>query len=429
MPVSRDLSHAKRKMILEWLTHPCYNSTLCHLDQITLAGERFNNSVKQYFMQDKVCNTVRSFRQQPHDLNSYYKFTAQFNADSQSSNCLKELPQSGCSIYTIRYCLQKAVELEFYTIPLYLTSLYTIRDGYNVEAYNIIRGVLMQEMLHMLQAANLLISVGGRPVIDSASTAPAYPAVGLPGGVLPQLTVSLKKASLDHIYSVFMAIEYPHKVMDAQLGVSAVHSHTIGQLYSEIGKCLHTHGDVIFYPNRTSLQVKWPYSNEYGKVYTVHDLATAIEALKEITEQREGMQPGDPFGYERNDLAHFFKFQEIVCGRELIFHGISNYTYTGDVIPFDDDGVWPMRDNPSSVSLTPGAKAYYRSKLFHQTYRTLLQKVDDAFAGSPSEISEALTVMESLEVQAKFLMVLPLNESDPHSETCGPVYDYYWSDV
>ena len=79
-----------------------------------------------------------------------------------------------------------------------------------------------------------------------------------------------------------------------------------------------------------------------------------MEAIKEITEQGEGAQPGDPRSFDRNDLAHFFKFKEIICGRKLVFHGISNYSYTGDLIPFDESGVWPMRDNPSITSLIPG---------------------------------------------------------------------------
>ena len=56
----------------------------------------------------------------------------------------------------------------------------------------------------MTQAANILIAVGGSPLIDSPDVSPKYPAVGLPGGVLPSLHVSLKKLSLPQVYNVFM---------------------------------------------------------------------------------------------------------------------------------------------------------------------------------------------------------------------------------
>ena len=436
MPVSRDLSSSKRKMILEWLTKPCYNSSHCRVSQ-TLSNQRNKTHrisgysyVYIHKTFDEACNTVRSFHEEPHDLSSFYKFTAMTQSDTskESVDCIKELKLSGCSVYMIQYCLQKAVELEFYTIPLYLTALYSIKDGYNAEVKNIIRGVVMQEMLHMLQASNILISIGGTPIIDSASTAPAYPATGLPGGVFPHLTVSLQKASLDLIYSVFMAIEYPHQVIDSPLGVEIVHRKTIGQLYAEIKKCLKFHDETIFYANRTSLQVKWPYGNDYGNIYIVYDLATAMEGIKEITEQGEGTQPGDPHSFDREDLAHFFKFQEIACGRELVFHGVRNYTYTGDPIPFNESGIWPMRDNPSISGLIPGTKAYTKSKLFHQTYRTLLRKLDSIFTGEPFDVSETVAIMESLEVQAKVLMSVPFNNSEPHGETCGPIFDFYWND-
>ena len=54
-------------------------------------------------------------------------------------------------------------------------------------------------------------------------------------------------------------------------------------------------------------------------------------------------------------------------------------------MPFDPEGVWPMRDNPSSRGLTPGTKAYYATKVFHSTYHTLLQKLEVWWApGWPS---------------------------------------------
>ena len=432
MPVSRELSSAKRKMIMEWLTKPCYNSSHCFIDteESNSKNETSNITMNAYVREkiNKLCTSGGSFHEQPQDLNQYYEYTANTQSDvnGQSIDCITQLNQSVCSVYMIQYCLQKALELEFYTIPLYLTALYSIKGSHNTAVKNIIRSIVMQEMLHMLQASNILISIGGTPIIDSASTAPAYPATGLPGGVFPHLTVSLRKASIDQIYGVFMAIEYPHKVVDTELTIDTVHSKTIGQLYAEIKKCLKFHGDTIFYANRTSLQVKWPYDNDYGNIYVVYDLATAMEGIKEITEQGEGTQPGDPHSFDREDLAHFFKFQEIVCGKELVFHGVSNYTYTGDPIPFNESGIWPMRDNPSISGLVPTSLAYYKAKIFHDTYRSLLWQLDRVMAGHPEELSAAIPVMTSLEFQAKALMDIPFSLSG--SEFCGPVFDYYWNE-
>jgi len=71
-----------------------------------------------------------------------------------------------------------------YTLLVYFCMMFQL--GCNVEVQNLIRSVVMQEMLHMSQAANLLIALGGRPIINSRCFAPVYPGP-LPGGVMPGL--------------------------------------------------------------------------------------------------------------------------------------------------------------------------------------------------------------------------------------------------
>ena len=434
MPVSRDLSATKRKMILEWLAKPCFNSTHCLLNSsIPGPAIQFNEDHTQPWPHrdgHSSCEGTGDFRRQPRDSGDYYAQTASFDPKfgvaQGEANCFADLKRSQCSVQDIRGCLQKALELEFYTIPLYLTALYSIKDGHNLKVYSLIRSVVMQEMLHMLQVANLLISIGGRPTIDSASAAPSYPARGLPGGVLPNLAVSLQRASLTHIHKVFMAIEYPHEIFNMHDKVDIVHKQTIGQLYHDIRNCMAKHGDQMFYPNSTLFQIDWPYSNDYGCVYIVKNLATAVKAIDEIIEQGEGVQPGDPHSYRRDDLAHFFKFQEIVCGRELEFYGVSNYSFTGPPIPFNDRGVWPMRDNPGSKGLKPGTRTYNHAFVFHQTYRSLLRKLERVFGGRPDGIADAMAIMESLGLQAKILMAMPVGDAE--NRTCGPIFDYEWKD-
>ena len=427
MPVSRDLPPAKQRMILQWIQKPCYNKTHCRLG---LNKKYLDPEVKErQNILDKTCDRVGDFRIPPYDPDQYFSKTAIViavaGAQAHIDNCITQLNAGRCTVGDLQDCLQDAVQLEFATIPPYLTALYSIKDGYNQEAYSLIRSIVMQEMLHMVQAANLLIAVGGRPRVYGAKITPKYPTTGLPGGTLPQLQVSLKRASLEHIHHVFMAIEYPHVVVNKGHGKSELHTLTIGKLYSEVKQCLETLGDGVFYANRTVLQIRWPWdTNDYGTVFVVKDLASALQAIEEIVEQGEGTQPGDPRSYELCDLAHYFRFQEIVCQRKLVFHGVSNYSFTGEPIPFDPEGVWPMRDDPSSRGLTPGTKAYYATKVFHSTYHTLLQKLEEVFGGDPDGTVEAMTIMESLEVQAKRLMQLPLHKDSEY--TCGPVFEFEW---
>ncbi len=70
------------------------------------------------------------------------------------------------TIESLRQHLQWAIEIEHSTLPPYLCALYSIKDGHNREAVEVIHSVFLEEMLHMTLAANLLNAVGGSPRID-----------------------------------------------------------------------------------------------------------------------------------------------------------------------------------------------------------------------------------------------------------------------
>jgi hypothetical protein len=79
------------------------------------------------------------------------------------------------SLESLREHLQWAVELEHSTIPPYLCALYSIEPGRNVEATEVVSSVLVEEMLHLTLAANLLDAVGGRPRLAIPKMMPGYP--------------------------------------------------------------------------------------------------------------------------------------------------------------------------------------------------------------------------------------------------------------
>lgn len=87
------------------------------------------------------------------------RFTAE-PAEFQVSGTIKTLPQ-------LREHLQTAIQLEHTTIPPYLTTLYTLDERRNRFAYQAIQGVVMEEMLHMIQVCNILNALGGSPAINT----------------------------------------------------------------------------------------------------------------------------------------------------------------------------------------------------------------------------------------------------------------------
>src|SRR5690348_17994184 len=78
--------------------------------------------------------------------------------------------------------LQAAIRLEHSTIPLYLYAKYSLDRTKNAVIAQLIHSVVMEEMLHMTLACNLLNALGGQPLIDSPTMTPTYPGP-LPGGV------------------------------------------------------------------------------------------------------------------------------------------------------------------------------------------------------------------------------------------------------
>jgi len=102
--------------------------------------------------------------------------------------------------------LQQAIQLEHATIPTYLYALYSLKPDSNTEIQDRIRSVVLQEMLHMGLACNILNALGGSPLIDRPQFVPQYPGP-LPGAVESELIVPLARFSLDMVKNVFMVIE------------------------------------------------------------------------------------------------------------------------------------------------------------------------------------------------------------------------------
>ena len=68
------------------------------------------------------------------------------------------------------------------------------------------------------------------------------------------------------------------------------------------------------------LQVQWPWpinDSSFEKVHTVTNAESANKAIDEIIEQGEGANPYNPTYDDVGDLAHFYKFEEIVCQKHL----------------------------------------------------------------------------------------------------------------
>ena len=446
MPVTRDISPSKQQMILDWLDNPIRNIT-----QMSFLTPDSDDSIYDHSPQVvpyPVCSTApaeKNFAVPSYCEADRISFDTcdhfdhiRVSLDNSVTNCTRPLfgytkgsqnpnIQALCTIENLQEQLQEAVELEFATIPLYMTSLYSIVDGCNSEIYDLIRSVLIQEMLHMVQAANILIATGGTPIVDNASFVPSFPG-RLPGCVHPNLIVYLDKLNLSQVFDVFTTIEAPNITCVGQQ-FPVLSNHTIAQFYFEIRDCIQTLGDTIFQPESEELQVSWPWplqeNNPVGEVHIVTDVSTATDGINEIIEQGEGTDLLNPGDLDGGQIAHYYRFQEIVCGKKLINISDNEYAYSGANITYDPVGVWPMRQNPGAEGIMPGTNCYTQAAAFHGVFRALLRELQTTFSGNPSNIFKTVELMEALQVHAKRVMRVKYDPDDNDNEdTCGPVWDY-----
>ena len=455
MPVTRDLSPTKRDMILEWLNTPDHPRNWEDVEQRLYETPHFcEHTVYKYGESKKKKNegvervsikTAEEVVDDEEDVPDEIPTLANSdvsrsfsNVALSRSNNTADLPRwltDHCTPESLKRDLQTAIALEFSTIPTYMTSLYSIKDGYNGEVYSTIRSVIMQEMLHLAQAANLLISIGGQPRMTdpSVSQIPTSFPTNLPGKVLPGLLVTLQKASPKHIADVFMMIEFPDKVVyegayhEESIDLNAL---TIGEFYTTIRTCmanLSNASEITFGNEERQLHWPWEMYDKTSKLWKVTSMKTARKAIKMIVEQGEGTDQLDPTYLGTQQLAHFFKFEELACKHHIEASHEHTYDFHGKEIEFVSEGVWPMQNNPSSKNLPKGTQVYHEAKIFHRIYRSLLESIETTFSGHPDTINEAVYIMEAMQMQAKKLMKMEVPVPPGHpNQTCGPIFDYYW---
>ena len=345
-------------------------------------------------------------------------------------------------IEELRTHLQTAIELEHATLPPYLCALYSIHDGANREAAALIRGVVMEEMLHLVQAANVLNAIGGHPDLCHPKFIPEYP-TGLPHSN-NAFQVNLLKFSPEAI-ETFLKIERP-----AQPGAKPqAHGYaTIGQFYEAIRQGLQRicRDNAHFIKNHGLQVTPEAYYGGVHRVATpapggqtlrhrvpipVTDLPSALSALDVIMEQGEGLDhtlfSGDADAHmagihaEDEEWAHYFRFNEILHGRHYGDGQMPTEPPAGTLLPVDWTAVYPMTPNPK-MKAHEGTPAHPPMVEFNATYMTLLRSLHDALNGQPDQMQRSVAVMYQLKYQAVALMKMPSGRND--GLTAGPSFEY-----
>ncbi|MDD9944763.1 MAG: ferritin-like protein [Myxococcales bacterium] len=323
--------------------------------------------------------------------------------------------QSSRSREELYLYLQKAIELEHSTIPPYLTAYYSLKPGLNDGIGNLLRSIVIEEMLHMTIAANILVSIGGAPSINGPGFVPRYPGP-LPMGIGGKdFVVPIAAFSLPLVKGTFMVIEEPEEPIPVgTLRAQPPHYRTIGEFYDALKEKLRGLDPSAF--GHVDRQVVGAFSKDQN--FPIKCADTACQAIDIIVRQGEGSAV-DPFEAP-GEPAHYYRFGEICYGSKLIRGQDGGFLYGGAPIAFVSDGVFPMKENPTADQFPRGTFGRLLSDNFTEGYRNLLNALHLAFNGEPERISAALGLMYQLRLLAQRLMGTPL-EADA-LPTAGPVY-------
>jgi hypothetical protein len=323
----------------------------------------------------------------------------------------------------LRESVQHAIELEFATMPPYLTAMMSLDPQRNGDIREVLFSVAEDEMLHMLLCCNMLVALGGTPTIASAQFVPAYPAP-LPMSVSSGLIVGVERFSIDQVARIFMGIEHPEDPLRFPAVVAATTFPTIGDFYAALKDKLIQLGDSAFRGDPTG-QLLAGSGFSFPRLFPIVDVVSASAAIDVIVREGEGTHtsPLDSGG----NVAHYYRFEQIVRGKALIADSTvpQGFSFTGSAIPFDSAGVFPITANQRLADLDPQSQAGKKATGFSRTLTDLLTVLQDAFAGDPTAFGPAFDLMSDLKAAGEELCATEVvADGQPTGRHAGPTWEF-----
>ncbi|WP_025742023.1 ferritin-like domain-containing protein [Aquimarina pacifica] len=350
------------------------------------------------------------------------------------------------TVEDLQFYVATAIQLEHATIPPYLTAMYSIHPGTNKDAYDVMRVVAIEEMLHLTLAANLMNAIGGTPDLTQKGFVPSYPTY-LPNGET-DFEVGLGKFSLETI-DTFLNIERPPLPTNSKknnatsnLGLlktqrtkkmliptfksaegDELHFYSIGEFYKAIGegitKLTEELGEKNVFVGDPDKQItpEYYYSGG-GEIIPIHNKKSALAAIRLISEQGEGHE-GGIFDYE-GELSHYYRFQQIKLGK--YYHkGDEPNDPSGESMPIDWDAVYPIQSNPRIEDFENVLELKKAAIDFNLFYKNFLKQLTNSFNGKPDQLISAVGGMFRIKEMSYQLMRNPINEKE--KTTGAPTFE------
>lgn len=321
----------------------------------------------------------------------------------------------------IKKALQFAVELEHSTLPLYLSGMFSL-ETQNYTTYNLIRSVVMEEMVHMAIACNILSAIGGRPEIKNIN--PGFPRKGLPGNAEPDLQAVLAKLSKNQLEN-YLRVEMPDFLLPEEYRKEEYP--TIGSMYNSILKAIEANADEI----RNAVK-SGGSSNQVGDdigfttiTYSPGQdpLKDIISGIHEILDQGEGaisrtMHAGiasesEPSHYTRfAEIYYGHRYQQVHPPSKLSRENVASF-FSGYEVPFPEVVnvlMVPKDGYESLLNKDPdGKKVRKNIQAFDDTYTAIMNALELMWNG-PKEtewptFGKAVGLMTELRVLSCFNII------------------------
>ncbi len=335
--------------------------------------------------------------------------------------------------------LQTAVELELATIPPYLTAVFSIHRDANRVSASLIRSVYMEEMLHLVLAGNLMTATGGGAKLGR-SNIPVYPLrLEFEGKEFEdrEFDVELARFSKETI-DIFRQIELPEWAKPqpevAVLGFK-IDGFSIGDFYESIRKELADLCKAIGEDKVFTGKLKHQISEDYywgagGKPLVVTDMESASKAIDQIVEQGEGAGgsffDGDVQFGQPEEMAHYFRFNEIYHERHYKLDDEVKKPPTGDPLAVDWEAVYPIKPNCKHADFKSSPELSALNREFNYKYSLMLSQLEEGFNGNPKAFYTAIMDgMHDLGPLAFKMVELPI-KGDPENRHGAPSFE--WED-
>lgn len=324
------------------------------------------------------------------------------------------------SVDDARRLLQLAMQVELTTLPPYLYAQLTIAPGTNQPARERVRSVALEEMIHMCLACNILNALGGTPVLADAAVVPVYPGA-MPGGIGAQdgkpFIVRLLPFSRDAMKQG-MDIEEPEDPLVPPLRAAEgePESITIGAFYHQLDAFLSTLPASAWSIGRNQLTDDQFFA---GELFAVNGYPDAHRAIERIVSQGEGTAK-DPLDFEQ-DLAHFYRFQEIYLDRVLTSADNEVGYVWGEPLGVNWAAALPAISDPGLHDFSHDPPARAAQDACDLAYTTMLLELQRAVRGEPGRLGNAVRAMFDLRLASIRALTIPLAGT---AQVAGPAFRF-----